>query len=153
MQRAEEWWWSVGVTVELGWCSDSFRPLKPRSRKKRRLRSGLGLRHLRDEPPWSGGGWWSERSLSCWPWRGLERAQAEIEEKEKERVQRYAGILICGNWYMFGNQKQRLKEIQWLACKCRFFPPTEWQVFSLAGCCNCSWEGCAWNSFLRFSKV
>ena len=94
MQRAEEWWWSVGVTVELGWCSDSFRPLKPRSRKKRRLRAGLGLRHLMDEPPWSGGGWWSERSLSCWPWRGLERAQAEIEEKEKERG--LVELVYCG---------------------------------------------------------
>ena len=76
-----EW---LGVTVELGWCPDIFRPLKPRSRKKGRLRSGLGLRHLRDEPPWSGGGWWSERSLSCWPWRVLERAQVEIEERERE---------------------------------------------------------------------
>ena len=45
-----EWWWFVGVTVELG-CSDSFTPLKLRSRKKGRLRSDLGLRHLRNESP------------------------------------------------------------------------------------------------------
>ena len=92
-----EWWWSVGVTVELG-CSDSFTPLKPRSRKKGRLRSGLGLRHLRDEPLWNGGHWWSERSLSCWPWRGLERAHAEIEETESSVLEweRGLGEVYCG---------------------------------------------------------
>ena len=42
--------------MELG-CSDSFTPLKPRSRKKGRLRLGLGLRHLRDELTTTK--WWS----------------------------------------------------------------------------------------------
>ena len=86
-----EWWWSVGVTVELG-CSDSFTPLKSRSRKKGRLRLGLGLRHLRNESPWSGGRWWSEKSLSCWPWRGLERAQVEIEERESSVLEWERGL-------------------------------------------------------------
>ena len=49
-----KWWWSVGVTVELG-CSNSFTSLKPRFRKKNRLKSGLGLRGLRCETTIYGG--------------------------------------------------------------------------------------------------
>ena len=37
--------------------SNSLSLLKLRSKEKGRLRPGLGLRLLRDEPPWSGGGW------------------------------------------------------------------------------------------------
>ena len=40
-------------TVEFG-SSVSLSLLKPRSKEKGRLKSSLGLR---DEPPWSSGGW------------------------------------------------------------------------------------------------
>lgn len=57
----------MGVTIKLG-CSAFFTLLKSMSRKKDRLRSGLGLRHLRCETTIYGDDedlrWWK---LELWP--------------------------------------------------------------------------------------